>query len=37
MIDCLRWVEAARQFTLAGQNPETPERMERLRRGEMIT
>lgn len=37
MIDRLRWVEAARQFTLAGQIPETRERMERLRRGEMIT
>ncbi len=32
----LRWVEAARQFTLAGQTPETRERMERLRRGETI-
>lgn len=36
MIDRLRWVEAARQFTLAGQTPETRERMERLRRGETI-
>lgn len=36
MIDRLRWVESARQFTLAGQTPETRERMERLRRGETI-
>jgi hypothetical protein len=36
LIDRLRWVEAARQFTLAGQTPETRERMERLRRGETI-
>jgi hypothetical protein len=36
MIDRLRWVEAARQFTLAGQTPETRERMARLRRGETI-
>lgn len=36
MIDRLRWVEAARQFTLAAQTPETRERMERLRRGETI-
>lgn len=36
MIDRLRWVEAARQFTLAGQTPETRERMARLRRGESI-
>jgi len=36
MIDRLRWVEAARQFTLAGQTPDTRERMDRLRRGETI-
>ena len=36
MIDRLRWVEAARQFTLAAQTPETRERMDRLRRGETI-
>lgn len=36
MIDRLRWVDAARQFTLAGQTPETRQRMERLRRGETI-
>lgn len=36
LIDRLRWVEAARQFTLAGQTAETRERMERLRRGETI-
>ena len=36
MIDRLRRVKAARQFTLAGQTPETRERMERLRRGETI-
>jgi hypothetical protein len=36
LIDRLRWVEAARQFTLAGQTPETRERMERLRRGDTI-
>lgn len=36
LIDRLRWVEAARQFTLAGQTPETRERMNRLRRGETI-
>lgn len=36
MIDRLRWVEAARRFTLAGQTPETRERMKRLRRGETI-
>ena len=36
LIDRLRWVEAARQFTLAGQTPRTRERMERLRRGETI-
>lgn len=36
LLDRLRWVEAARQFTLAGQTPETRERMERLRRGETI-
>lgn len=36
MIDRLRWVEAARQFTLAAQTPETRVRMDRLRRGETI-
>jgi hypothetical protein len=36
LLDRLRWVEAARQFTLAGQTPETRERMERLRRGGQI-
>jgi hypothetical protein len=36
LIDRLRWVEAARQFTLAGQTPETRARMERLRRGGTI-
>ena len=36
LIDRLRWVEAARLFTLATQTPETRERMERLRRGENI-
>lgn len=36
MIDRLRWVESARLFTLAGQTPETRERMERLRRGGTI-
>ncbi len=36
LLDRLRWVEAARQFTLAAQTPETRERMERLRRGETI-
>jgi hypothetical protein len=29
----LEWVEAARQFTLLTQTPETRERHERLRRG----
>jgi len=29
----LQWADAARRFTLAGQTPETRERMERLRRG----
>jgi hypothetical protein len=32
----LEWVEAARQFTLFGQTPETRQRQERLRRGETI-
>ena len=32
----LEWVEAARQFTLLGQTPETRQRHERLRRGEAI-
>jgi hypothetical protein len=32
----LEWVEAARQFTLLGQTPETRQRQERLRRGEAI-
>ena len=32
----LEWVEAARQFTLLGQTPETRLRQERLRRGEAI-
>ncbi len=32
----LEWVEAARQFTLLGQTPETRARQERLRRGEHI-
>lgn len=36
MIERLRWVEEARLFTLAGQTPETRERMARLRRGETI-
>ncbi len=36
LLDRLRWVDAARQFTLAAQTPETRERMERLRRGETI-
>lgn len=36
LLDRLRWVEAAREFTLAAQTPETRERMERLRRGETI-
>lgn len=36
LLDRLSWLEAARQFTLAGQTPETRERMERLRRGETI-
>lgn len=36
LLDRLRWVEAARQFTLAAQTPETRARMERLRRGEDI-
>lgn len=36
MLERLRWVEAARQFTLAAQTPETRERMARLRRGETI-
>jgi len=36
MIERLRWVEEARLFTLAGETPETRERMERLRRGETI-
>ncbi|MCE2999380.1 MAG: hypothetical protein ACK59Y_16460 [Betaproteobacteria bacterium] len=36
MIERLRWVEEARLFTLAGQTPETRERMERLLRGETI-
>jgi hypothetical protein len=36
LLDRLRWVETARQFTLAAQTPETRERMERLRRGETI-
>jgi len=36
LIERLRWVEAARAFTLAAQTPETAARMERLRRGETI-
>jgi hypothetical protein len=32
----LEWVDAARQFTLLGQTPETRQRQERLRRGEAI-
>ena len=32
----LEWVDAARQFTLLAQTPETRERHERLRRGETI-
>lgn len=36
LLERLRWVEAAREFTLAAQTPETRERMERLRRGETI-
>lgn len=32
-IQRLEWVEAARQFTLLTQTPETRERHERLRRG----
>ena len=35
-IQRLEWVEAARQFTLLGQTPETRLRHERLRRGEAI-
>ncbi len=36
LIQRLEWVEAARQFTLLGQTPETRLRQERLRRGEAI-
>jgi len=32
----LEWAEAAREFTLLGQTPETRERQARLRRGEKI-
>jgi hypothetical protein len=32
----LEWAEAAREFSLLGQTPETRERQERLRRGESI-
>ena len=32
----LEWVEAARQFTLLGQTPETRARQDRLRRGQTI-
>lgn len=32
----LQWVEAAREFTLLGQTPETRERQQRLRHGQTI-
>ena len=37
LIARLKWVDDARRFTLAAQTPETRARMERLRRGEVIT
>lgn len=32
----IEWVEAAREFTLLAQTPETSERQQRLRRGQTI-